>query len=119
MSLAFSRRSFLKYSAVAAVAVAGASLFSGCDQTDTKNLYCDGAGSITVLQINAVLGTYDNDAKKYEDIDLTGASISSPSRSPLAAPTICPSSPATSRRSSTVRTASKRQSMLVEPATSF
>ena len=43
MSLAFSRRSFLKYSAVAAVAVAGASLFSGCDQTDTKNLYCDGA----------------------------------------------------------------------------
>ena len=45
MSLAFSRRSFLKYSAVAAVAVAGASLFSGCDQTDTKNLYCDGAGS--------------------------------------------------------------------------
>ena len=78
MSLAFSRRSFLKYSAVAAVAVAGASLFSGCDQTDTKNLYCDGAGSITVLQINAVLGTYDNDAKKYKDIDLTGTSISFP-----------------------------------------
>lgn len=78
MSLAFSRRSFLKYSAVAAVAVAGASLFSGCDQTDTKNLYCDGAGSITVLQINAVLGTYDNDAKKYKDIDLTSASISFP-----------------------------------------
>lgn len=72
MSLAFSRRSFLKYSAVAAVAVAGASLFSGCDQTDTKNLYCDGAGSITVLQINAVLGTYDDNAKKYKDIDLTG-----------------------------------------------
>ena len=71
MSLAFSRRSFLKYSAVAAVAVAGASLFSGCDQTDTKNLYCDGAGSITVLQINAVLGTYD-------DIDLTKNSISFP-----------------------------------------
>lgn len=71
MSLAFSRRSFLKYSAVAAVAVAGAGLFSGCDQTDTKNLYCDGAGSITVLQINAVLGTYDDNAKKYKDIDLT------------------------------------------------
>lgn len=78
MSLAFSRRSFLKYSAVAAVAVAGASLFSGCDQTDTKNLYCDGAGSITVLQINAVLGTYDNNAKKYKDIDLTKNSISFP-----------------------------------------
>lgn len=78
MSLAFSRRSFLKYSAVAAVAVAGASLFSGCDQTDTKNLYCDGAGSITVLQINAVLGTYDNDAKKYKDIDLTGNTVTLP-----------------------------------------
>lgn len=76
MSLAFSRRSFLKYSAVAAVAVAGAGLFSGCDQTDTKNLYCDGAGSITVLQINAVLGTYDDNAKKYEDIYLTKNPIS-------------------------------------------
>lgn len=78
MSLAFSRRSFLKYSAVAAVAVAGAGLFSGCDQTDTKNLYCDGAGSITVLQINAVLGTYDNDTKKYKDIDLTGNTVTLP-----------------------------------------
>lgn len=78
MSLAFSRRSFLKYSAVAAVAVAGAGLFSGCDQTDTKNLYCDGAGSITVLQINAVLGTYDDNAKKYKDIDLTKNPISFP-----------------------------------------
>lgn len=78
MSLAFSRRSFLKYSAVAAVAVAGASLFSGCDQTDTKNLYCEGAGSITVLQINAVLGTYDDNAKKYKDIDLSGTTIDFP-----------------------------------------
>ena len=65
MSLAFSRRSFLKYSAVAAVAVAGASLFSGCDQTDTKNLYCDGAGSITVLQVKAVMGTNDENSNKY------------------------------------------------------
>lgn len=78
MSLAFSRRSFLKYSAVAAVAVAGAGLFSGCDQTDTKNLYCEGAGSITVLQINAVLGTYDDNAKKYKDIDLSGTTIDFP-----------------------------------------
>ena len=71
MSLAFSRRSFLKYSAVAAVAVAGASLFSGCDQTDTKNLYCDGAGSITVLQINAVMGTYNETDKKYVAPEVT------------------------------------------------
>ena len=97
MSLAFSRRSFLKYSAVAAVAVAGASLFSGCDQTDTKNLYCDGAGSITVLQINAVLGTYDDNAKKYKDIDFVRVlRLTSPSRSLLAVLTIWALIPITS-----------------------
>ncbi len=54
MSLAFSRRSFLKYSAVAAVAVAGASLFSGCEsQSDSNNLLQEGAGSMTILQITA------------------------------------------------------------------
>ena len=52
MSLAFSRRSFLKYSAVAAVAVAGASLFTGCESTgDSYNLVRDGAGTLTILQI--------------------------------------------------------------------
>ena len=39
--------------------------FSGCDQTDTKNLYCDGAGSITVLQVKAVMGTNDENSNKY------------------------------------------------------
>ena len=54
MSLAFSRRSFLKYSAVAAVAVAGASLFSGCEsQGDSYNLLQEGAGSMTILQVTA------------------------------------------------------------------
>ena len=38
MSFAFSRRSFLKYTAVAAVAVAGASLFTGC-KVDTSDSY--------------------------------------------------------------------------------
>ena len=65
MSLEFSRRSFLKYTAVAAVAVAGASMFSGCEKTDTKNLSCEGAGSITVLQTTAELGTYNKTSKKY------------------------------------------------------
>ena len=78
MSLEFSRRSFLKYTAVAAVAVAGASMFSGCEQTDTKNISCTGAGKITVLQITAELGTYDESAKKYKDIDLTSAEVSLP-----------------------------------------
>lgn len=119
MSLAFSRRSFLKYSAVAAVAVAGASLFSGCDQTDTKNLYCDGAGSITVLQINAVLGTYDNDAKKYKDIDLTGASISFPFQITVGRTNNLPIQPSNFKAIVYGKDGKQRQSMLVEPAASF
>ena len=66
MSLAFSRRSFLKYSAVAAVAVAGASLFSGCEsQGDSYNLLQEGAGSMTILQVTATMGTYNETDKKY------------------------------------------------------
>lgn len=66
MSLAFSRRSFLKYSAVAAVAVAGASLFSGCEsQGDSYNLLQEGAGSMTILQVKAVMGTNDENSNKY------------------------------------------------------
>ena len=63
MSLEFSRRSFLKYTAVAAVAVAGASLFTGCDTSDPYNLVCTGAGSMTVLQITAAMGTKGKDGK--------------------------------------------------------
>lgn len=64
MSLAFSRRSFLKYSAVAAVAVAGASLFSGCEsQGDSYNLLQEGAGSMTILQVTATMGTYNETDK--------------------------------------------------------
>lgn len=37
MSYTFSRRSFLKYSALAAVAVAGAGLLSGCEMPDPNN----------------------------------------------------------------------------------
>lgn len=65
MSLEFSRRSFLKYTAVAAVAVAGASMFSGCEQTDSYNLLCTGAGSMTILQVTATMGNYDSSSKKY------------------------------------------------------
>ena len=66
MSSAFSRRSFLKYSAVAAVAVAGASLFTGCESTgDSYNLVRDGAGTLTILQIQTDLGTYSDKDKKF------------------------------------------------------
>ncbi len=72
MSLAFSRRSFLKYSAVAAVAVAGASLFSGCEsQGDSYNLLQKGAGSMTILQVTATMGTYNETDKKYVAPEVT------------------------------------------------
>lgn len=72
MSLAFSRRSFLKYSAVAAVAVAGASLFSGCEsQGDSYNLLQEGAGSMTILQVTATMGTYNETDKKYAAPEVT------------------------------------------------
>ena len=59
-------RSFLKYSAVAAVAVAGASLFTGCESTgDSYNLVRDGAGTLTILQIQTDLGTYSDKDKKF------------------------------------------------------
>lgn len=66
MSLEFSRRSFLKYTAVAAVAVAGASIFTGCEsQSDSYNLLREGAGALTILQIKTELGTYVEKDKKY------------------------------------------------------
>ena len=72
MSLTFSRRSFLKYSAVAAVAVAGASLFSGCEpQGDSYNLLQEGAGSMTILQVTATMGTYNETDKKYVAPEVT------------------------------------------------
>ncbi len=66
MSLEFSRRSFLKYTAVAAVAVAGASLFTGCDTSDPYNLVCIGAGAMTVLQVTAEMGTKKDNKYTYE-----------------------------------------------------
>jgi len=59
MSFEFSRRSFLKYTAVAAVAVAGSSLLTGCDNDNTSVL--KKYGTITNLQAKATLSkaTYD------------------------------------------------------------
>lgn len=67
MSFAFSRRSFLKYTAVAAVAVAGASLFTGCkiDTSDSYNALRTTPGELTVLQVTAAMGTYDEASKSY------------------------------------------------------
>lgn len=69
MSFEFSRRNFLKYTAVAAVAVAGAGLFTGCsiDTSDSYNPLSNGAGKLTLLQVTAEMGTYVEKDKKYTD----------------------------------------------------
>ena len=80
MSFAFSRRSFLKYTAVAAVAVAGASLFTGCkiDTSDSYNVLRTTPGELTVLQVTAAMGTYVEASKSYTAPDVTGTTIAFP-----------------------------------------
>lgn len=64
MSFEFSRRNFMKYTAVAAVALAGASLFTGCKNSgDSYNLLKEGAGELTVLQVTAAMGNKNKDGK--------------------------------------------------------
>lgn len=78
MSFAFSRRSFLKYTAVAAVAVAGASLFTGCkiDTSDSYNALRTTPGELTVLQVTAAMGKYVEASKSYTGPDdVTGKTI--------------------------------------------
>lgn len=77
MSFAFSRRSFLKYTAVAAVAVAGASLFTGCkvDTSDSYNALRTTPGELTVLQVTAAMGTYVEASKSYTGPNVTGTTI--------------------------------------------
>lgn len=73
MSFEFSRRNFMKYTAVTAVALAGASLFTGCKNSgDSYNLLKEGAGELTVLQVTAAMGNYDDKSKKYTAPDITG-----------------------------------------------
>ena len=76
MSFAFSRRSFLKYTAVAAVAVAGASLFTGCkiDTSDSYNALRTTPGELTVLQVTAAMG-YVEASKSYTEPNVTGTTI--------------------------------------------
>ena len=80
MSFAFSRRSFLKYTAVAAVAVAGASLFTGCkvDTSDSYNALRTTPGELTVLQVTAAMGNYVEASKSYTAPDVTGTTIAFP-----------------------------------------
>lgn len=84
MSFEFSRRNFMKYTAVAAVALAGASLFTGCKNSgDSYNLLKEGAGELTVLQVTAAMGNKNKDGKYtitalQADQDGQGVKISFP-----------------------------------------
>lgn len=61
MSTVFSRRSFLKYTAVAAVAVAGTSLLGGCSGAEVSTSTKIG-GSNTVLKVKSTLTALDFNA---------------------------------------------------------
>ena len=61
MSNVFSRRSFLKYTAVAAVAVAGTSLLGGCSGAEVSTSTKIG-GSNTVLKVKSTLTALDFNA---------------------------------------------------------
>lgn len=61
MSLEFNRRSFLKYSAAAAVAVAGSSLLVGCGEDEYQK-----TGKIgSTLKLMGTFRMYDNPAPKF------------------------------------------------------
>lgn len=59
MSYTFSRRAFLKYSAAAAVAVAGAGLLGGCQTQDPNNPKRTDFGKTSIMQITANLESFD------------------------------------------------------------
>ena len=61
MSLEFNRRSFLKYSAAAAVAVAGSSLLVGCGEDEYQK-----TGKIgSTLKLMGTFRMYDNPAQVH------------------------------------------------------
>ena len=60
MSYTFSRRAFFKYSAAAAVAVAGASLLSGCKSGDPFNPVAKAVGTSIAMDNIRVIGTLNS-----------------------------------------------------------
>ena len=67
MSLTFSRRSFLKYTAVAAVAVAGSSLLTGCKDNPyqpTGTIKCTSKRNLHVLPSCFQIDVTSKDGKK-------------------------------------------------------
>lgn len=63
MSNVFSRRSFLKYTAVTAVAVAGSSLLGGCSDSGSTPPKGDIGSSNSALKVQSTLTKLDYDAR--------------------------------------------------------
>lgn len=60
MSYTFSRRSFLKYTALSAVALAGASMLSSCEASDPNNPVGSKPGqALEILQVKGTLNSVD------------------------------------------------------------
>ena len=78
MSLELSRRSFMKLSALTAVAVAGSSLLSGCDTIDSENIMRTSPGELTILNVTGTMGKLNDDKKTYAVPSLSGTTIEFP-----------------------------------------
>ena len=68
MSYTFSRRAFLKYSAVTAVAVVGAGLLNGCEYQDPKNPVCKTLPGAITSDLQVIAGLR---SMKIEDVTCT------------------------------------------------
>ena len=68
MSYTFSRRAFLKYSAVTAVAVVGAGLLNGCEYQDPKNPVCKTLPGAITSDLQVIAGLR---SMKIEDFTCT------------------------------------------------
>ena len=73
MSYTFSRRAFFKYTAAAAVAVAGASLLGGCSSGDPFNPVAKAVGQSIAMKDIQVIGTLNSAENGVFDFKLESA----------------------------------------------
>ena len=85
MSLTFSRRSFLKYTAVAAVAVAGSSLLTGCKDNPYQPEGAFGKDLKVMGTFNMSSPVYDAANKKFPAMSMSSAPARTRCMSPLKA----------------------------------
>lgn len=70
MSTKFSRRDFMKYTAVAALAVASSSLFTGCSDPNKPTM--SGVGGITLLNVSTQLKEYNINEPSFKFVITNG-----------------------------------------------